>query len=625
MNFTRLEEILRSIIYFAGKKLNYPETDNDDLTYWRERIVLAIYLVFALIGFLACIPSLYFAVIEEKWWITIVDIISYAAVLYFLFSGRHSFNIRALFLLLIVYGIGITLMFTVSPEYALIWLFVFAVLSTVLFGFAAACMALIVNFITLVVSGFFIHQGTLLWGPYGKDSTAGWMIISINFILVTGMSTIAVATLVERLKRTIEEEKKGRERLLEEHLRFLEETKQRKEAENEQKILQEKLQQDQKMKAIGVMAGGVAHDLNNILSGIVGYPDLLLMQLPEDSELRSSVEAIRDSGIRAAGVVDNLLTISRDAATVKDVQNLNDLVREFIDSPEFQRIKAGHEKVRFVVNLHPNLRNIICSPVHIKKCLMNLVLNGFEAIDGPGSVTLSSYNEYVSKPLPTHHNVDKGDYSVISVTDTGSGIDDEDLSHIFEPFYSKKLMGQSGSGLGLAIVWNSILEHQGGIFIDSSPSGTTFQLYFPSTFFDLSSKEDDGDIKEYYGNQETILIVDDEYQQRAIATELLESLNYKVVSVPSGEKALEFLKRNAADLVVLDMIMNPGINGRQTYEKMIQHNPVQKAIIVSGYSVSEEVLRVQKLGAAIFIKKPYTLAQLGKAVCEGLLQVPMLP
>jgi len=619
MGFNQFETfILKSVDRISGR-LKCGETSGRELDYWRERIVLAIYAVFISIGLIVCIPSVYLAVQTEKWWIAFVDISSYIACLYCFFSKRLSFKIRAFFLLLIIYGIGVTLMLTTSPNFALIWLFCFSVVTSLLFSFTVACRALMINFFTLLITGILLHYKMVEFGHSGPLEELGWLIIFLNFLLLNSVTTIGIVILVERLKRAIDNERKGRKSLLQKHLLLKNETNQRKEAEQEQKILHNKLQQDRKMKAIGLMAGGVAHDLNNILSGLISYPELILMQLPKDSNLRNSVEAIRGAGIRAAEVVDNLLTIARDAATVKEVNNVNGLVEEFFKSPEFLKIDEDHKRIQLVSRLDPNLENCICSPVHIQKCLLNLVLNAFEAIDGVGKVIVSSYNEYVSQQAAKHLNVEEGKFIVISVADTGRGINKESLEHIFEPFYTKKIMGKSGSGLGLAVVWNSVQDHKGGIFVDSNSSGTTFQLYFPSTSREVVSPKELGDIEQYHGNRETILVVDDELQQRNVATRLLELLNYKSFSVSSGEMAVDYLDNHSVDLVLLDMIMEPGMNGRQTYEKIIERSPGQKAIIASGYSVNNEVIKAQKLGAIVFIKKPYTLVQLGKAVQDGLL------
>ncbi|MFC1524731.1 nitrogen regulation protein NR(II) [Thermodesulfobacteriota bacterium] len=218
----------------------------------------------------------------------------------------------------------------------------------------------------------------------------------------------------------------------------------------QQKKLKDQLQRSKKMESLGLMASGIAHDLNNILSGVVGYPDLLLLQLPEDSPLRKSVETIKDSGQRAADVVSDLLTIAKGAASVKLILTLNSIVEEYLISPEHKRLEQDHPGVAFENDLDAELLNISCSSPHMKKILMNLVLNAYEAIDGQGKVCIKTANRYLEEPLRGYEDVQAGEYVLLTVTDTGSGISRDDIEMIFEPFFSKKVLGRSGTGLGLA-------------------------------------------------------------------------------------------------------------------------------------------------------------------------------
>lgn len=386
----------------------------------------------------------------------------------------------------------------------------------------------------------------------------------------------------------------------------------------ELKKTQEKLAQSQKMEAIGMMAGGVAHDLNNILSGIVSYPDLLLMNLPENSEMRKPLQVIKESGQRASEVVADLLTVARGAAGSREICSLNTLILEHLKSPEWEKILSLHPEVRIKTELAPDLLNISCSSIHIKKCLMNLLLNSAEAIDGPGCIKIETKNRYIDTPVAKNQYMESGEYAVICIADTGKGIGADDINHIFEPFYTKKILGRSGTGLGLAIVWNTVQEHNGTITVSSSEQGTCFELYFPITREELSNPNAKVERSQLQGHGELILIVDDEKQQRDIASQMLSILGYQVKTVSSGEEALAYIRNHAVDLIILDMIMDPGINGRQTYEQIISVNPGQKAIIASGYSENEEVEKAQALGAGSFLRKPYTIEQLGVAVKNSL-------
>jgi len=372
------------------------------------------------------------------------------------------------------------------------------------------------------------------------------------------------------------------------------------------------------MEAMGLLAGGVAHDLNNILSGIVSYPELLLMDLPEDSPLKKPIEVIQESGMRAADVVADLLTIARGVATGKETLNLNTIVTEYLESAEYEKLDKTHSFVNFETELDPDFLNMSGSPIHIKKTLMNLVINASEAIEGRGTVTISSINRYLDEPLKGYDNISTGEYAVLRVSDDGFGITPEDLEKIFEPFYTKKVMGRSGTGLGLAIVWNTVQDHNGYINVESNEKGTVFELYFPVTRKKVSDEKEKAPLENYLGHGEKILVVDDEERQRMIASGMLSKLGYNPEAVSSGEEAIKYMKENTVDLIVLDMVMPKGINGRKTYEEIIKIRPGQKAVIASGYAKTKEVDIAQELGAGKYIRKPYTLEKIGVAVKKEL-------
>ena len=244
---------------------------------------------------------------------------------------------------------------------------------------------------------------------------------------------------------------------------------------------EEKLSRSRKMESIGLLAGGVAHDLNNVLSGIITYPELILLHLDPDDKVRKHVEEIRKSGLRAAAIVDDLLTVARGVAITKVTLNLNKIVRDFLYSPEFRKTAHYHPSVSFKTSLDKNLLNISGSAVHIMKAVMNLVSNASEAIEGKGHVTVATMNRYLDRPIRGYEDVKAGEYAVLTVSDDGSGISSGDLERIFEPFYTKKVLGRSGTGLGLAVVWNMVQIHGGYIDVDTGPGGTTFLMYFPVT------------------------------------------------------------------------------------------------------------------------------------------------
>ena len=389
------------------------------------------------------------------------------------------------------------------------------------------------------------------------------------------------------------------------------------------KRLESELQRARKMEAIGTLAGGVAHDLNNILSAIVSYPELLLLNLPEDDPMRKPLATIQKSGERAANIVQDLLTMARRGVAVTEVVNLNAVVDDLLNSPEFQKLVSYHPDARVSFDPEEKLMNIRGSVTHLSKTIMNLIANAAEAMPQGGRIVLATRNTYVDEPWGGYEQVEEGDYVTVTVSDKGNGISKKDMERIFEPFYTRKKMGRSGSGLsglGMAVVWGTVKDHKGYIDIQSTEGhGARFTLYFPVTRERLGetwSRSPRGD--GYQGNGETVLVVDDSKVQQEIAVKILKSLGYNALAVSSGEDAVTHIRHSPVDLVVLDMIMTPGIDGLETYKRIIQFNPGQKAVIASGFSETERVRQTQKLGAGKYIRKPYTIETIGLAVRDEL-------
>ncbi|MGD2272491.1 MAG: PAS domain S-box protein [Desulfobacterales bacterium] len=388
----------------------------------------------------------------------------------------------------------------------------------------------------------------------------------------------------------------------------------RKAAEEERKRLVAQLHQAQKMEAIGTLAGGVAHDLNNVLSGLVSYPELILLDLPKDSPMRKPVLTIQKSGEKASAIVQDLLTLARRGVAISEVVNLNAVISEYLISPEHQSLKAAYPGVEIEVNLAPNLLNILGSPVHLSKTVMNIITNAAEAMPKGGKIHISTGNRYLDQPIKGYDNIEEGDYVTLMVSDSGIGISPQDIDRVFEPFYTKKVMGRSGTGLGMAVVWGAVKDHKGYIDIQSAMGkGTRFTLYFPVTRKELSRDVSQKNIDGVMGNGETVLVVDDVEEQRVIASEMLSKLGYSVMTAASGEEAVDYMRSHGVDLLVLDMIMDPGIDGLDTYKQILDLHPGQKAIIASGYSETDRVKEAQRLGAGVYVKKPYTIERIGVA------------
>jgi two-component system, cell cycle sensor histidine kinase and response regulator CckA len=388
----------------------------------------------------------------------------------------------------------------------------------------------------------------------------------------------------------------------------------RKTAEKKRIELQRKLADAQRMESLGLMAGSVAHDLNNILTGIVTFPELLLTTMSPTDTFRTEIELIYKAGRQAADVVADLLTVARGSKCKKEPNNLNLLVNNYISSIEYRQLESDFPRITIDVGLEPDLPNLNCSAIHIAKSIINLVNNAAEACGDDGYITIRTISRKIIEPIRGYEEIPAGEYVVLSIADNGSGIPTDGLRRIFEPFFSKKEMGRSGTGLGLTVIWNTVRDHHGYIDLASNRAGSRFDLYFPVSLEQRKATQDSFSLEALFGKGEKILIVDDEESQRKIACSILLQLGYTPFSVDGGRSAVEYIKKEQVDLVVLDMIMEPGMDGCETFAEILKYAPKQKAVITSGYWSHEDQEKIKLLGISQYITKPYSLACIARAI-----------
>jgi signal transduction histidine kinase/CheY-like chemotaxis protein len=567
----------------------------------------------AILGFFALMASLSRAFYVGWQKIMYIHIFFYLLILWTAICNRFlPFRIRALIIIATTFILGTAgLIAWGLPGYGIAALFAFCILSTILLGIQAGILSAILSTATIGIIGAGVIHGVITFDfdvSVYLNSISSWLTGVFGMIASAGIIVITMATTNNQLVELI--------KTLDTQKQKLEETnKELKNSLEERSKLEAGLERAKKMELVGTIAGGVAHDLNNVLAASVTYPELLLMKFPKTSPLREPMEIIKNSGLKAAAMVQDLLTLARRGVPVEEVLNLNNIVSECITSPEFERIKIYHPGVDIEVCLEENPWNIIGSPFHFMKTITNLVSNAAEAMPEGGKIIIKTQNLEKHEANYIYEAVKPGNYAVLSISDTGIGISEEDKENIFEPFYTKKVMGKSGTGLGMAVVWNTVKDHKGFIDMDSVEGvGTTFSLYFPMTSKTLAQPESQLPIKEYTGKGESILVVDDVEEQRVIASKILTMLGYSVTTVSSGEEAVKFFKDKSPDLVILDMIMPPGMDGCNTYKEMLKLRPGQKAILVSGYAETERVKEAQRLGAITYIKKPFLMEKVGLAV-----------
>mgnify|MGYP000047144289 CR=1 FL=1 len=384
--------------------------------------------------------------------------------------------------------------------------------------------------------------------------------------------------------------------------------------EKEKQNLETKLQNARKLESLGTLAGGVAHDLNNILSGIISYPDLLLLDIEPDSPLYEPLLTIKKSGIKAAEIVQDLLTMARRGVAVKKPIRLNSIINDFIASPEYRQLMDQRPNLDLKTDLSGGIFNLVGSETHISKTVMNLVTNAVDAMPAGGRITISTRDAYLDSVHNGFEVIPEGEYTVLEVSDTGIGMPASDLDKIFEPFYTKKILGRSGTGLGMSVVWGTVKDHNGFINVQTEEgSGTTFTLYFPASRTAIES-ETSVRVEDYLGKGESILVIDDAVEQRSLTARMMQRLGYRVTTATSGEEAVALMNTDTYDLLILDMIMPPGMDGLETYREIIKIVPNQRAVIASGYAETERVHETQRLGAGDYVKKPFTLEKIGLAV-----------
>lgn len=394
----------------------------------------------------------------------------------------------------------------------------------------------------------------------------------------------------------------------------------RKNAEDREKKLQDRLFRYQRMESLGALAGGVASDLNNILGPMVSYPDLIAGKLTPENPARKDLEIIKNSARKAVDVIRDLLTLGRIGHFPMAPVPLNRLLEDILKNPAFQSLQAGAPLIRVELSLGADLPPVLGSESHLQELVLNLFINAFESMPEGGRITVSTSHQNVSSPIAGYENIDPGQYVVLHVMDSGHGLDERDLNRLFEPFSARKTTNsKSGTGLGLAVVYGVVKEHKGFIDVKSKvKEGTDFVVYFPVTGAAPAATVKAEPV-DFRGN-ESILVVDDDEEQRMVAARWLRSIGYKVVTAPNGREAVSMLEETARansgeiDLVLLDMIMGDDFDGLDTYRKMLEINSAQKAVAVSGFVQTERIKEAMRLGAGQYLQKPYTVDELAKAV-----------
>jgi PAS domain S-box-containing protein len=380
------------------------------------------------------------------------------------------------------------------------------------------------------------------------------------------------------------------------------------------KALEGQLVHAQKMEAVGRLAGGVAHDFNNMLTVIAGYNRMILDELSTMDPLRGYAEEILKAADRAASLTNKLLAFSRRQIMQPRVINLNAVI---LQTENMLRRLIG-EDIQLVMSLSADAGNIRSDPNHIEQAIVNLAVNARDAMPLGGRISIETGNTQIDETyVKTHMGVQPGEFVMIAVSDTGHGMDSATRQNIFEPFFTTKQRGK-GTGLGLATVYGMVKQSGGDIWVYSEPGqGTTFKLYFPRVLEPVST----GSVEEAEGlghnTGETVMLVEDEAQVRDLEVRMLKQLGYKVLAAANGEEALEVSRDHAGEisLLVTDVVM-PHMSGKQVAEVLLSRRPQLRVLYLSGYTENTIGHHGVLDSSVNFLTKPFTREALARKVRE---------
>lgn len=374
----------------------------------------------------------------------------------------------------------------------------------------------------------------------------------------------------------------------------------------ERKQLEKQYLQSQKMEAVGLLAGGVAHDFNNILTVIINYSEMLMNNLKLDDKTRRDIKEIYTAGERAAILTRQLLAFSRKQVLKPEVFNLNTII---LDLCKMLGRLIG-ENIVLVTDLDPELGNVRADPGQIEQVLMNIAVNAKDAMPRGGKLTITTRNEFLENDSQSSEFIQTGKYAMVSIKDTGYGIDETTRARIFEPFFTTK---GKGTGLGLATAYGIVKQSGGYIMVESEPEKfTDFKIYFPLVYEEEAKKADEKTVhsKPLIGT-ETILLVEDDNSMRAITYRMLKRLGYKIITARNAKEALDIstIYNRKIDLMITDVVM-PGESGTSLAQKLTASRPDMKIIYMSGYTDDAILIHGVLDGKTIFIQKPFILEEL---------------
>ncbi len=579
-------------------------TPYEKIEIFRQRLLVSLLLCMCIFGSIAYIPSVYYGYIHHFNSIVFMDTLALGAGFFLLFRKRMNYKPRALGLLIFFYILGVWLLVVLGPTGAgFMWLLLFSIMSGVLLGFTSAVVSLSLNLVTVAVLSVLVFKEMITWTFLPEIEIAVWIVKSVNFICINAIVAVSIGFIIARISRTAKEETIRR-------IRLDQEIQARIRTEKENKALTERLYQSQKMEAMGTLAGGIAHDFNNILSAIVGYTELSKMENGLPESVASYLNKISQASSKAKGITSQILTFGRHEVILKVPEDLELITRECVDLIKVG-IPAG---VELSLDIKEGPFPVIGDRNQLFQVIMNLLTNGMQAMDNLSgthvkrlSLSLSPMPESIS---PQKYGLQEGaEYHVLKVTDTGTGIPQEYISKIFDPYFTTKKSGK-GTGLGLSITHSIIKDHGGEILVEStSEKGTCFTVFLP--LVKMSAAENENNKICTVNGTEVILMVDDDPEVLEVHSRFLKKYGYRVHAADNPDSALDFLRDHmgAIDLIISDHKM-PGITGDNLESRIRTICPDIPVILCSGFMDKN----TDYSGFNAVLNKPVTPEQLAQTV-----------
>jgi signal transduction histidine kinase/ActR/RegA family two-component response regulator len=584
---------------------------------WRADLLRIVLRTSAVLGAIVYLPSVWLSLSLGMVGVAVMDTVAIGIILALNYFDRLPVKLRAVCACLVLYVLGAGLMIFVGAI-SQIYLFGSSLLCTLLVSSRWGFGTVVLNAVTMLAIGFVGIAAPEMVVPNWDRSSLEWTVITANFVFMNACLVLALGAVLGALESALERAKTARKEIERERVELVKlneslalEVRERIRTEEAHEKLEAQLRQAQKMEAVGQLAGGVAHDFNNMLSVILGNAHLTLSSLAQDDVRREDMQEVVDAARRSADLTNQLLAFARQQPIIPAVLDLNEVVES---SVSMLRRLIG-EDVDLVWKPGAELHRIVMDSTQIHQILANLAVNARDSIAGVGKLVIETRNvSFDAAFCATHAGYAPGDYVQLSVSDSGAGMDKATLAKVFEPFFTTKEVGK-GTGLGLAMVYGIVQQNGGLIHADSEPGqGATFRIQLRQCdgMGAVASQAPKSDSPPR--GTETVLLVEDEEALLRVAARMLKGLGYTVITTTDPCEALTLASQHAEiDMLMTDVIM-PHMTGRELWQELSKARPELKCLFISGYTADVISNRGVLEGGVQFLQKPFALDALARKV-----------